>query len=243
MPETFEVVDMDEKINLYEMLGILTGDGCMRYYPHKSVYGIEIAGNADDEVDYFEKMSIFFVEKFQKQPRIFVRYVSNGKGLKLMLHGKQITEFFINLGIKPAKTYTAEIPLCVKEWEQAKYFIRGLFETDGSLYFSKSKKINYPSHPRLEIKTASPQLAIRFYNLLASQKYPIQFRHDGITSRVYPSGSEMLERLANEIGFNSEKNNTKHLLWKQLGFYVPKISLLERKSMLKKHSQILAQVL
>ena len=60
MPETFEVVDMDEKINLYEMLGILTGDGCMRYYPHKSVYGIEIAGNADDEVDYFQKISVFF---------------------------------------------------------------------------------------------------------------------------------------------------------------------------------------
>ena len=101
---------MDEKINLYEMLGILTGDGYMRYFPRKGIYGIEITGNADDEVDYFEKMSIFFVEKFQKQPRIFVRYVSNGKGLKLMLHGKYITEFFINLGIKRAKTYIAEIP-------------------------------------------------------------------------------------------------------------------------------------
>ena len=43
----------------------------------------------------------------------------------------------------------------------------------------------------------------------------------------------MLEKWIKEIGFSSKKNITKYLLWKKLGYYIPKSTLKERESLLK----------
>lgn len=60
-----------DKINFYEFIGIMIGDGCLLYYPDKRVYGIEITGNAEEEKDYYDKISKFIETKFNKTPRIF----------------------------------------------------------------------------------------------------------------------------------------------------------------------------
>ena len=194
----------------------MVGDGCVRYYPEKRVYTIEITGNADDEKDYFEKISNFLQKKFNKTPRIYIKHLSNGKALKLALNGKAICEYFMDMGITKAKTYTATVPSCIQNWQQAKDFLRGLFEADGSLYFSKSKQIPHPNYPRLEIKTVSPDLARGVYKILSKNGFNVQFRYDGITNRIYLSGEKMLYKWMREIGFSSEKNQTKYLLWKRL---------------------------
>ena len=45
---------------------------------------------------------------------------------------------------------------------------------------------------------------------------------------IYMSGEKSLNKWIKEIGFSSLKNRTKYLLWKKLGYYMPRTSLPER---------------
>lgn len=222
------------KLNFYEIIGIMIGDGCVLYYPEKSVYGIEISGNVDEEKEYFELISSFLEKMFEKKPRISIKYSSKGRCLKLVLWGKSIAEYFIKIGISPRKTYTAKIPASLLMWNKSKHIIRGLFETDGSLYFSYSKtKGLYPTYPRLEIKTVSLDLAKQLYYLLKQRFFHVQLRKTESTYCVYVSGVKMLDKWVKEIGFTNQRSKTKYLFWKKYGYYIPKISSYKRKKLLE----------
>lgn len=221
------------KLNLYEIIGIMIGDGCVLYYPEKAVYGIEISGNVDEEKEYFEMISSSLEKMFDKKPRISIKYSSKGRCLKLVLWGKSIAEYFIKLGITPRKTYTARIPTSFLSWNKSKHIVRGLFETDGSLYFSYSKANGlYPTYPRLEIKTVSLELANQLYFLLKNQSFNVQLRKTESTYCVYVSGVKMLNKWVKEIGFTNERSKTKYLFWKKYGYYIPKMSQQRRKILL-----------
>jgi len=97
-----------------------------------------------------------------------------------------------------------------------KYIIRGLFETDGCLYFSRIYPGAMHTYPRLEIKTNSRVLVEQLVQILKSQAFVVHSRtsKSDSTVAVYLSGQAMLNKWANEIGFSSQKNKTKHALWK-----------------------------
>lgn len=220
-------------INLYEFLGIIIGDGCLLYYPKHRIYGLEITGNATEEKDYYQKISSFITKEFGLVPRVFVRKMPLGQGLKLIIYSKKLADFLLNCGITCAKTYTIIIPKKFLPWKKSKFILRGIFETDGSLYFSKSKvKVSKPSYPRLEIKTASIKLAHQLLTLLRANGFNAHSHQNGSTKVVYLSGEKMLEKWVREIGFSSCKNQSKYLLWKRLGYYIPRISLSERLELL-----------
>jgi len=224
------------KINFYEFIGIMIGDGCVLYYPHHKVYGIEITGNADEERDYYQMMSEFLEKKFKKIPRVYIKHEKSAKCLKLVMYGKKIAEYFIKNGITCHKTYTAIIKDNFLHWNKSRHIIRGIFETDGSLYFSKAGAKTRPDYPRLTIKTSSPKLAEQIKKILKEQLFRVHSHKDGKTEVIYLSGTEMLEKWIKDIGLNSEKNITKYKLWKKLGHYIPRISLRERKALLNSAS-------
>ena len=81
---------------------------------------------------------------------------SNGKWLKLMIYSKKFADYLIKdlkLNYKN-KTKEGKIPNEFIDWKKSRHIIRGLFETDGSLYLSKTTR-----HRRggmlLEYQTAS----------------------------------------------------------------------------------------
>ncbi len=145
-----------KNINFYEFLGIMVGDGCLLYYPKYRIYGVEITGNAMEEQDYYQKIAKFLKEEFNLNSKIYVKHQPKGDGLKLIVYNKHFAELLLKYGIVPSKTYCIELIQELIEWNKSQHILRGIFETDGSLYFSKSKiKIRNPSYPRLEIKTAT----------------------------------------------------------------------------------------
>ncbi len=218
-----------EEINLYEFIGIMIGDGCLLYYHEHRVYGIEITGNATEEKDYYQKIKRFIIKEFGLNPRVYVKYQKNGKGLKLVSYSKKLAENLMKYGIVRNKTFTITIPSEMLSWDKSKFVLRGIFETDGCLYFSKSRTaIKKPSYPRLEIKTASINLANQIVYILRENGFRANSHQNGSTRVIYLSGEEMLEKWLSEIGFSSDKNKTKYLLWKKLGYYQPKLSLPER---------------
>lgn len=140
----------------------------------------------------------------------------------------------IKNGINTNKTYTVKIKEEFLSWKKSKHILRGIFETDGSLFFSKSKNsYNLSYYPRLAIKTASSVLSTQILNILSLRSFKVHTYEDGKINVIYLSGSKMLDKWVNEIGFSSDKNRTKYELWKKLGFYIPYTSLKKRKELLK----------
>ena len=221
-----------DKINLYEFIGIMIGDGCLLDYPKHNIYGIEITGNATEEVDFYKKIEEFIKSNFDVNVRVHVRKDKTGQSLKLICYSKILANFLKKQGIKRNKTYSTQIPSHLLEWKYSKYVIKGIFETDGCIYFSKSKKIAYPTYPRREICTASLQLATQIIKILNTNGFTARSYINKNTITIYMSGENMLNKWSTEIGWSGLKNQTKYDLWKSLGYYIPKISLPERLKLL-----------
>lgn len=219
-------------INQYEFLGIVIGDGCLLYYPKHHIYGLEITGNPYEEQDYYQEIKKFIENKFDLKVRVYTRKLKKGNGLKLVCYGKRLADWLKVHGIKRKKTYFTSIPSHLLDWKFSKFIIKGIFETDGSIYFSKSKKHPYPTYPRLEICTASLKLAGQIVSILNDNGFKAKsyIKHNTIT--IYMSGENMINKWKKEIGFAGLKNHTKYDLWKKFGFYIPRISLQERLALL-----------
>lgn len=220
-------------MNVYEFIGIIIGDGNILYNKEKRYYRLEITGNAMDDPLYFEKISNFIQKEFGITPKIKIRYFKNGKCIKLYIDNKKFVEHLINnLGLPYGrKTFTIKIPKKYLGWNYSKYIIRGIFETDGCIYFSKSRTTTYlPTYPRLEIRSSSEDLVKQLKEILFSRGFKVQVLKPKKekTYKIYLSGSEMLKKWIKEIGFGNIKNLTKYLYWKRYKYYKPKISLKER---------------
>ena len=219
-------------MNIQEFIGIIIGDGHIVYSKKIRAYRLEIYGNFKDDQLFFNEISKFMQDKFGVFPKIVKKISKLGVGLKLYIDNKKFVEKVINEFNLPSgnKTFTVKIPEKFLDWKYSKHILRGIFESDGCLYFSKSKVFKYPTYPRIEIRSSSPELVKQIVNILKPKGYKIQTLkpNKGKTYKVYLSGSEMLEKWITEIGFSNIKNITKYLFWKKQGYYVPKISLEKR---------------
>jgi len=212
-----KTINFTQKLNFYELIGIILGDGCIYHYPEKRVYGLEVSGNAKEDHEYFLKISSYIENFIGKKPRIYTKIEKLGKTLKLVVYSKKFANYLINeVGItNKNKTFNATIPRKYLDWKYSKHVMRGLFETDGSLYFSKVNNIS--SYPRVEIKTSSKELANQIVDILKQKGFkPHKRTNKGdSTIGIYVSGPIMLEKWIKEIGFGNIKSLSKYLFWKK----------------------------
>lgn len=224
-------------MDFLELVGVIIGDGHIEYNTKTRIYRIEITAAIEAKNDYFNTIYEFLKKNSNNTPKIRERENQKGKWLEVYVYDKKFIDKIIktyNL-IYKNKTFDAEIPPFLLHWNTSKHIIRGIFESDGSLYFSKSKLSKYPTYPRIEIKTLSKKLAKQLCSVLKRNAFKVNKRpnrSDGSTN-VYLSGDAMLEKWKKEIGFSSKKNLTKYELYKKLGYYMPKISFKERLILLK----------
>ena len=216
-------------MNLYEFIGIIMGDGYIRYRPDQRVYQIEICGNVEEDYSYFVQISDFIAKLLGKKPSIRIRKEKSGRSLRLEINNKKFIEYLIRLGLPSGnKTFTISIPEKFLNWKYSRYIIRGLLETDGCIYFSKSKKCNYPTYPRIEIKSSSNKLISQLINILKRKDFKVYCKKSENTYSITLSGEKMLQKWIREIGFSNERNISKYNFWKKKGFYIPRISLKDR---------------
>lgn len=233
---------MEINKELAELIGLIIGDGHIMYQSYNRTYRLTITGDVKEDKEYFEKISNIIFKIINKKPKIkerkiITRGVHTGNSLKLYINHKKFVEYLINeleLIYGKDKAFKVIIPLKFLDWCYSKHILRGIFESDGSLYFSKSKVIKYPSYPRLEIRTSSKKLAYQIYEILKKRNYRIQIMKTKYNDfKVYLSGKEMLNKWINEIGFSNINTITKHKLWQKLGFYIPRITVKQRQKVLK----------
>lgn len=217
-------------MNIYELLGFAMGDGHIFYNKKCRKYKLELDGNVEEDMDYFLKIKEFLVKNTDSKPRLFIVNQKKGRTLRLEVYNKKFVENLISMGLPAGKkTFIIQLPASLGK-DKTLYLVRGLFEADGCLYFSKSKKGKYPSYPRIEIKTSSEKLLEQLKNFLISQGFSPYIRRckSDRTPAIGISGEAPLEKWRELIGFVSLKNKTKYNFWKTKGFYIPHTPLKNR---------------
>lgn len=194
------------KTKLAELIGIIIGDGNIYYNKNFRKYYFEITGDQLLENEYFEYISDLVFSLLGKRPGIRVA----NRGLRLRVYSKEFVEFLINnLGMPygEKKGINITIPNFIynQEWDILKYCIRGIMDTDGSLFLAK--KSHRKDYPTIEVSTISKNLAYQLKFLL-SKNYRIGFRYfskEGITGKYVISinGEKMVDRYIKDIGFSN----------------------------------------
>jgi hypothetical protein len=189
---------------LCELVGAIIGDGNL--WTDGSRYRIELTGDPSLDWAYFVHLSKIAFALFGKRPYDLKK---RQNGVRLRLQSKDAFRVFADLGIHAGrKSLSVRIPTQIldKGWTYVKWTLRGIMDTDGTLFFSK-KTYRFPLYPTLEIRTHSRLLASQITDVLRNRNF--RPRPRGNEKRGYHValyGKRMLEKWVKEIGFSNPRH-------------------------------------
>ena len=162
--------------NLAQLFGILMGDGYLSKFPR--TWGIGVVGDARNDKDFLEKfVSNLINKKFDSKIGIYKRENT----IHLRSYKKSFSEFE-NLGLEVGKKSKPTIPIWIKKNKKFLcLFLRGIFDTDGCIFWDK-RKIYAKPYPRILITTAYYSLAIDLFwalSFLGFNPYSAKTRRKG----------------------------------------------------------------
>ncbi len=195
---------------LCELVGAIIGNGNL--WTDGSRFRIDLTGHPEFDKSYFEYLRQLMQRLFGKDPYpLRIRQ----RGLRLRLQSKTAYELLLTLGIPQGsgKSHKVTIPdQIAQDWELAKWAIRGIVDTDGTVFFS-TKTYDSPIYPTIEIRTCSKKLADQIETLLEQKNFRARTRgndKEGFHVALY--GKEMLRKWSAEIGFSNSKHTNKIVL-------------------------------
>lgn len=196
---------MFEKSEL-ELVGALIGDG--HIHKKNSKYYFGLTGNKVTDKEYFFTIARLIEIVWGKKVRVF----ESGGGLRIRVYSKRIVNRLINVFSLPfnaGKCYVVSIPsVLVYDFAQCKHVLRGIVDTDGSVFVSDKK--GSPNYPSIEITTVSEKLAIQIRTVLVSNGFRVaNLRQYNSKLSVKPAfkvclyGKNNLKKWVEEIGFSN----------------------------------------
>lgn len=231
--------------SLAEIVGVILGDGHIAFgkkYKNSVSYTLFISGSASEDTDYYkDSFNPMFFNLFNKPLRISF---NRNNELIVRLYSKSITKFFVNLGIgsgrKVDNNYIPEIILN-SDNEIKSSFLRGVFDTDGSISFKKDYWEKH-SHPIIKVAMKSDRFISQLKNLLENLNFKVIFyKEDYFDKRFFKNsvrytielaGKKNLKNFLSLIDFRNPRHLTKVAIWKKFGFCPPKTTLEQRKNIL-----------
>ena len=150
---------------------------------------------------------------------------------------KVIATFKQNIGLSVGKKNLKDLPEFIKQDNRLIInCIRGIADTDFSLYFTKNENGRY-SEPAILCAMNNKKLIQNLAKYLenigfkVSIKLNINRKRNGknlIEHRIGIYGRKNLEKWMNLIGFSNPKHFTKYQMWKKFGYCEPKTRTYER---------------
>jgi intein/homing endonuclease len=202
---------MDYIINedLAEETGIHTGDGSMNIYKN-SRYFYTVACHKEDDREYVDSVILPLIKRiYGKTPK--PRNWSKGTyGFRIC--SKNIVEFKNQmLGLPLGKKNNINIPeVFYVDKRLMQHFLRGLFDTDGSLCLWKRRNRLYP---RIYLSNISRELVQQVRAFLVKEGFRVTYWKTKYESkkwndlhRISINGTDMLTRWVDTIGFKNPKN-------------------------------------
>jgi len=202
-------------VEFAEFYGILLGDGCI----YSNLNGICISGNSILDKDYIENYVAGLIKSlFNINPKIY--FSKKEKSIRCVIYNRDIVRFLLSLGFPLGikKNKNPKIPdSFFKNKDLLKTCIRGLQDTDGSLYPQSNVKII------LDICIKTPSLLESTKKAFEKIKFKINYTHN----RIYLCGERDVSLFMAEIGSSNLRNILKYKIFLEKG-KVPKSSEIEK---------------
>lgn len=206
--------------SIYELVGAIYGDG----HIHSSANRITLVGSLEDYYYYTFYLKPLIEKNFPSVP-VYIRKRNDRNSYYLTFESKtafqKLQQFCLWRGAKNALVLPS-----LPNSHSLKLFLRGLFDTDGSLKFSKqTKDKNY--YPRIQYafkeSTFSKELGI----LISQAGFTSCRWYDPRDKEYYYqiSGAKNLEKWSRVIGFSNPVHKSKFLFWKKLGYSISRSTL------------------
>ena len=189
-----------------ELIGALAGDG--NIYRKNNKYRMGFTGNKITDKDYFEYLKILIRKEWKKEAKI----VSRERGIRIVINSKKIClyltdELKIPFGLN--KSLNITIPKPIKcDWNLAKYFIRGIMDTDGTVFAVRKPRIR--KYPSIELTTISKKLIEEVKSILESKGFRVSNIWHFVSKPAYTqtyrfgiNGRDNLRKWMKEIGFSN----------------------------------------
>ena len=195
-----KIIKPRQSNNLAEFIGICMGDGSL------TDYQLVISFNRFDDAEYVSIVRKMIFELFGYTPSIQER--KDSKCTNLVVSSVELVEYLTFLGLPKGDKLRSglDIPDWVKgNQEFTRYCIRGLIDTDGSIYQEVHKAINRVyAYPRLSFVSASDNLRKSVNSALSEI---------GIESRIRMNRNVNIERFTdiNKYFRIIGSSNPKHL--------------------------------
>jgi hypothetical protein len=193
---------------LAEEIGMHSGDGFLS----AKRYDYRLKGNPRDEKEYYNYIQSLFKRLYNLDVNLKESYKSFG----FELYSQAFWEFKIKvIGIKPGKKEDIFLPnkLKVNDVRILAGFIRGLFDTDGSLCF-KTKYGYERYYPEISISLISKQLIQEVGEILKMIGLKPRVYFNERYGRISIYGINALKRYEELIGWSSQKNLNKLNDWR-----------------------------
>lgn len=192
---------------LAELIGIEIGDGFLDNA--QKHYRIGIAGDPINDREYFDYVKTIIKKQWMKDAKI----VERQRAIYIRINSKsaflELTQKY-QLPIGEGKCEKVVIPeIIAKDWSLAKHAIRGIVDTDGSIFVAdKPRSLNYPS---IEITTCSLILATQLKKILSEHGFRVAniWRYQSKKKNTRPSfkvplnGYENVYKWLRLIGFSN----------------------------------------
>lgn len=218
--------------DLYEFYGVLIGDGCISRYHYNSKihYELRIDGNSLTDIDYYNQHLLKLISNLiNKTPRVYFRKKFNG--IYVHFRDKEFAFFLKEIFNFPfGKKGNIKIDdNILNDFEKLKYVLRGLFDTDGCIYFTKNNsKIRY--YPIIEISSHSFNLINQLKEVLDAKGFTVKISHYKDSVKLH--GKKNLLKWMKLIGTNHPDKASKFKFWTKYG-YCPRIDELDYKERLE----------
>lgn len=235
--------------DISEFLGWHLGDGCISINNRYSEY--TLTGDIIEEYPFYKdiilpKFNKIF-KKELKKPVQLKKYKSVGVCGIYIFNKKFISFLQKKYNLTHGKKINISVPDIIRTKEQKINFLRGLFDTDGSIYFCKSnfKTKNYSFYnnfhykPKIQLGTISKNLMDQVYKILIELNFSPRYykprkqrENENIMYIIVLDLNKDAKRWITEIGFKNMKHISKIKVWKKFGFVPPRTTLSERNKLL-----------
>ncbi|MAG39422.1 hypothetical protein CMI41_00425 [Candidatus Pacearchaeota archaeon] len=195
---------------LCEFVGAFIGDGFFNSYNNRT-YQIEFAGDSRYDLPYYQNVIIPVVKSVFPEIRAHILKVKNKNSIRIVFYSKALflllKDYF---GFTPGvKTHTVLIPSRILSSGNEDFVnstIRGIFDTDGCVFFDRRKGYKKP-YPRICLQMCSKGLIGQIYDHLAKDfnmsKKENKLRKIGILE-VY--GHNQLKKWMSLVGFSNKRH-------------------------------------
>lgn len=228
-----------------EICGIILGDGHM----HTTENRVTITGSLEDMHYYKNYVIPLFISSFRVNPSF--KFIKNKNSCHMYINNKEMFKFLTDkLNMHRGNKINAHIPkLILNNTKLIPHFLRGIFDTDGSLKFSKqAKNINY--YPRIRLccqeSYLSKEISIllnklnfnfsesknfnKFTGFKNSKGMPILANRHVVCYEI--SGKNNIIKWTKLIDSSNPVHLTKFLIWRKMGLGFPNSSLYDRLNIL-----------